>query len=76
MKEVTVETIMRVTEIYKVPDDKADEVVIRTKSEEERRAYAKKAKEDLDVDDVVVSSVKVFERDIPEKAKKTRKKKA
>lgn len=76
MKEVTVERIMRVTEIIKVPDDQADEFVARIKTEDDKRGTAKAAKKAMDVDDVVVSGVKAFVRDIPEKAKKTRKKKA
>lgn len=76
MKEITVERVMRVTEIIKVPDDQADDFVARIKTEEDKRDTAKAAKEAMDVDDVIVGGVKVFIRDIPEKVKKTRKKKA
>lgn len=76
MKEVTVERIMRTTEIIKVPDDQADEFVARVKSKEWQRSDAKNFEKAMDVDDVVISGVKAFVRDIPEKTKKTRKKKA
>ena len=76
MKEVTVERIMRVTEIIKVPDDQADDFVARVKSKEWQRSDAKNFEKAMDVDDVVISGVKAFVRDIPEKTKKTRKKKA
>lgn len=76
MKEVEVVRTMRVTEIIKVPDDQAEDFVARIKTEEDKRDTAKAAKEAMDVDDLVVGNVKAFVRDIPEKAKKTRKKKA
>lgn len=76
MKEVEVVRTMRVTEFIKVPDDQADDFVARVKSKEWQRSDAKNFKQAMDVDDVVVSGVKAFVRDIPEKAKKTRKKKA
>lgn len=76
MKEVTIETVMRVTEIIKVPDDQVDEFVTRIKTEEDKRNCAGVAKKAMDVDDVTVRGVKVFVRDIPDKKKKTSKKKA
>lgn len=70
MKELTIETVMRVTEIIKVPDDQADEVVARIKTEEDKRKCASIAKKAMDADDVTVSGVKVFARDIPKKSRK------
>lgn len=70
MKELTIETVMRVTEIIKVPDDQADEVVARIKTEEDKRKCASIAKKAMDADDVTVSGVKVFVRDIPKKSRK------
>ena len=70
MKELTIETVMRVTEIIKVPDDQADEAVARIKTEEDKRKCASIAKKAMDADDVTVSGVKVFVRDIPKKSRK------
>lgn len=76
MKELTIETVMRTTQIIQVPDDQADDYVARFKEKEQQRDWAKTWKKKLNVDDAAISGVKVFVRDIPEKTKKTRKKKA
>ena len=76
MKEVRIETVVRTTEIIKVPDDQADDFVIRLKDKNEQRDWAENWKKKLNVDDASIGNVKIFVADIPEKTKKTRKKKA
>lgn len=76
MKELTVETVVRLTEIIQVPDDQADDFVSAFKDKDKQRETAKDIKERLGADDAAISGVKVFVHDMPEKAKKTRKKKA
>lgn len=76
MKELTVETVVRLTEIIQVPDDQADDFVLAFKDKDKQRETAKDIKERLGADDAAISGVKVFVRDMPEKTKKTRKKKA
>lgn len=76
MKEVTIETVVRTTEIIKVPDDQADDFVARLKDKNEQRDWAENWKKKLNVDAASIGSVKVFVMDVPEKKKKSSKKKA
>lgn len=76
MKELRIETVVRTTQIIQVPDEAADDYVARFKDKDQQRDWAKAWKKKLNLDDTSIGSVKVFVADIPEKAKKTRKKKA
>lgn len=75
MKEVIVERVVRVTEIIKLTDEEADIYEVQVKTVEDQREWARNAKAALDSDDIVCDKVKLTIRDIPDKPKKSRKKK-
>lgn len=75
MKEVIVEKLVRTTEIIKMSDEEAEIYVEQVKTDADKRSWSKIVKEAMHFDDVNVADVKVFVRDIPDKEKKSRKKK-
>lgn len=78
MKEITVVTDIRTTEIIQVADDCVDEYVTRINSTDAKRGFAANMKREMGIDDAQIKNVKLFVRDIPEEkkpAKKSRKKK-
>lgn len=70
MKEITVESLVRVTKIMKVDDTAADQFLQSMKGEEGKRSYGNIVKHQMEADDVRVKELKMFVRDIPEKPAK------
>lgn len=66
MKEVTRIITMNVTMIEKVKDESADRMVAAGKTQEGRRVVANNLKDFLGADDVQITGIKDFVRDIHE----------
>lgn len=66
MKEITTELTMRVTMISNHADSFADQMILDNREIEERRKMANKIKEILGADDVQITGIKDFVRDIEE----------
>ena len=66
MKEITTELTMRVTMISNHEDNFADQMILDNRDTEKRRSIANKIKEILGADDVQITGIKDFVRDIEE----------
>ena len=66
MKEITREFNMRVTMVTRAEDELTDKMVLDARTEEIRRSFAKMFEAVMGVDDVQVTGIKDFVRDVEE----------
>ena len=64
VKEIITEITLKMTHITQVPDEQVEEVIAQDKCPEIQRTYAELMKLRYGMDDVVVSDVKKFVRDV------------